>query len=280
MSRQHTIGIALVTLALAACVGQEAQSDLKSEVQALREESRARQASLESNLAELQKQQEALRRDVENTEKTARQGLADQGVAQEELKVEVQTLRGQMEELDHRLKQQEQARQQDAQLLEQTLKQINQRLEQPAPPAAPAKEEAEAAAAPEGEHEIYTKARQELEAKRYDAALHLFALQLKKFPKGAYADNAQYWLGETYYAKRDFERAIVEMQKVVEHYPHSEKWCAALLKQGYAFLEMGQKPEGEAFLREVQNRCAKSPLAAKAAERLKEKLKHDKGGKK
>ena len=73
------------------------------------------------------------------------------------------------------------------------------------------------------------------EKKSYDAAMELFksrdykaaatALQdfVRRFPDSAYAANAQYWLGNAYYAQRDYKNAIAAQELVVSNYGASGK---------------------------------------------------------
>jgi len=48
------------------------------------------------------------------------------------------------------------------------------------------------------------------------AALHAF---LEHYPHHDYADNAQYWLGEVYYAQKDYQHALTEFRATIETYP-------------------------------------------------------------
>lgn len=77
--------------------------------------------------------------------------------------------------------------------------------------------------------------------KRYKEARDGFSSFLRDFPKSDLADNAQFWIGETYYAEKDFEGAILAYEMVIKNYPQSEKLPGAMLKQGMAFLELGDK---------------------------------------
>ncbi|HLU65041.1 MAG TPA: tetratricopeptide repeat protein, partial [Kofleriaceae bacterium] len=51
-------------------------------------------------------------------------------------------------------------------------------------------------------------------------------------PRHDLADNAQYWLAESYYARKRYRLAIVEFQKVVDRYPRGNKVPDAMLKIG------------------------------------------------
>ncbi|MGH7896873.1 MAG: tetratricopeptide repeat protein, partial [Candidatus Binatia bacterium] len=61
---------------------------------------------------------------------------------------------------------------------------------------------------------------------------------LRKSPKSDLADDAQYWIGEAYYATRDYNRAILEFNEVLLRYPKGDKVPAALLRQAFAFAEL------------------------------------------
>jgi len=57
---------------------------------------------------------------------------------------------------------------------------------------------------------------------------------LRRFPRHDYADNAQYWLGEAFYAQKDYPHALGEFRNVIETYPRGNKVPDALLKVGTA----------------------------------------------
>lgn len=54
------------------------------------------------------------------------------------------------------------------------------------------------------------------------------------------AGNAQYWLGETYYVRGDFEQAAVEFLSGYQTYPASTKGPDNLLKLGLSMARLGQ----------------------------------------
>ncbi len=83
-----------------------------------------------------------------------------------------------------------------------------------------------------------------------------------------YADNAQYWLGEAFYAARDFQQALAEFRTVIEVYPRGNKVPDALLKVGFCYQSMGSSAKARAVLEQVVNLYPKSEPAALAARRL------------
>lgn len=93
----------------------------------------------------------------------------------------------------------------------------------------------------DGPLKAYEQAYELYREKKYREARDRFNIFLKEFPKNDLADNAQFWIGETYYAEKDFEGAILAYENVIKNYPQSEKLPGAMLKQGMAFLELGDK---------------------------------------
>jgi tol-pal system protein YbgF len=101
-----------------------------------------------------------------------------------------------------------------------------------------------------------------------DAALHGFTAFLAAYPTSSLAPNAQYWLGECYYGKRQYDRAIDAFDRVRSAYPTSDKVPAALLMKGLAYLALKDRQRGMIVLRQVMDSYPRSPEAGKAAEKL------------
>lgn len=91
---------------------------------------------------------------------------------------------------------------------------------------------------------------------------------LRKYPRHDYADNAQYWLGEAFYAQKDYPHALSEFRNVIETYPRGNKVPDALLKVGYCYQALGQGDKARAVLEQVVNLYPKTEPAALATKRL------------
>ena len=91
---------------------------------------------------------------------------------------------------------------------------------------------------------------------------------LRKYPRHDYADNAQYWLGEAFYAQKDYPHALSEFRNVIETYPRGNKVPDALLKVGYCYQALGQTEKARAVLEQVVNLYPKTEPAALASKRL------------
>jgi len=92
---------------------------------------------------------------------------------------------------------------------------------------------------------------------------------INKYPDSSNADNARFWIADSYYVEKWFEKAILEYQKVLEDYPDSNKLAAARLKQGYAFAELGEKANARLILKELLKKHPDSNEAKYAQEKLK-----------
>ena len=91
---------------------------------------------------------------------------------------------------------------------------------------------------------------------------------LVKYPRHEYADNAQYWLGEAFYAHKDYQHALMEFRATIETYPRGNKVPDALLKVGYCYMALGQTEKARAVLEQVVNLYPKTEPAALASKRL------------
>ncbi len=118
------------------------------------------------------------------------------------------------------------------------------------------------------EKDAYRAAFDLLKERRYDEAVKAFGDLLAVYPNGEFADNAHYWLGETYYVKRDYSGAMTEFQFVLDNYPLSPKVPGAMLKLGYTRQDQGDWQGARANFQEVIQRFPDSTEARLAQSRL------------
>ena len=153
---------------------------------------------------------------------------------------------------------------------EEELRELQKNIRQPQTAAGAASAESTEVSAAETEavRSDYEIALRALEKKDYRLAISRFKEFLQKHPKSKLANNAQYWIGESHYALREFDQAILEFDAVRSRYPQADKVPAALLKQGFAFAELGEKVNARLILQEVVEKYAQSPEAAQAKQKL------------
>ena len=90
---------------------------------------------------------------------------------------------------------------------------------------------------------------------------------MRQFPASGYAANAQYWLGNAYYAQRDCKSAIAAQQLVIRNYPDSPKAADAMLNIASCQTELKDKA-AKKTLQELIKQYPDSSAAATAKERL------------
>jgi tol-pal system protein YbgF len=93
---------------------------------------------------------------------------------------------------------------------------------------------------------------------------------LRRSPRSELADNAQYWIGEAYYGMRDYNRAILEFNEVLLRYPKGDKVPAALLRQAFAFSDLGDKVDARLVLQKLVSEHGGSPEAELGRQKLAE----------
>ena len=102
----------------------------------------------------------------------------------------------------------------------------------------------------------------------YKKSIAAFEAFLSSYPQSKYADNAQYWLGESYYVTRNYDIALTAFQDLLDQYPNSPKAPDALLKIGYTHYELEQWDSARAALTQVQENYPDSTLSRLAENRL------------
>jgi tol-pal system protein YbgF len=134
---------------------------------------------------------------------------------------------------------------------------------------APSEPAPAAAARPAGsDQQNYQAAFDMISARRYEEAGAAFETFLAQFPTSPLADNAQYWLAETYYVRGQFDTALTEFRKVLEEHPQSAKLPDALLKAGYCQIELGDNTAARSSLQEVMRQFPDTTAARLASQRL------------
>ena len=171
-----------------------------------------------------------------------------------QLQQTITMLTGQVEQLQYRnqqLQQQMEKMQADHEFrLEQVEKGAGgaARPPSPTPPAGPAPAPphtataAPAAGGAQGE-QLYHDAFKLLQDGDYAGAERAFKTFVQRNPQHVLAGNAQYRLGETYYARRDYQNAVVAFAEGYKAYKSSPKGPDNLLKLGITLAVLNKKSE-------------------------------------
>lgn len=118
------------------------------------------------------------------------------------------------------------------------------------------------------ERSAYNVAFDALKNGKYDDASQLFLSFLELYPNGVYTPNALYWLGESYYATRNFPLAEVQFRDLVSRYPTHDKAAGGLLKLGLSQYGEGKAKDAQQTLQQVISKYPGSDAARVAQDRL------------
>jgi len=118
-----------------------------------------------------------------------------------------------------------------------------------------------------GEKARYQNAYAMFRAGNVDQAMAEFQRITIDFPKGSYADNSQYWLGEAFLKKGDKQAAMVAFDKVINTYPESAKVPDAFVKIGITQLSMGNRTAAKQYFDYVMMKYPTTSAANIAGQR-------------
>lgn len=221
---------------------------------------RAHVETLARNQADFQAELDGVRVDLQSIQG----GAGDQGRINDELRQELTLLRDelslQIADHDQRLTK-----------LETPVEVAPKTVETKAPEAPAVKPEAKASPTPAGESapELYDRALKMIrEEQKFAEGRELMESFLKRYPQDKLAVNAAYWVGETYYAEKSFEKAILTFEDIIQKHADHPKAASALLKQALAFDATGDKETAKLLFQRVEETFPLSDEAKIAKEKL------------
>ena len=105
------------------------------------------------------------------------------------------------------------------------------------------------------------------DTKKAREVLNTFAA---KYPDHRLMQNVFYWKGETFYADKDYESAILSFQDVVDKYPGGDKAPDAMFKQGLSFQALNDRKNARILYELLLSKYPKAPAAEKARQKIAE----------
>lgn len=147
-----------------------------------------------------------------------------------------------------------------------------------AAPDTPAAVQPQAPAAPQDSpaqpglpgQELYQLALENFYAMKYQQAQTTWAEFVKGFPNDPLVPNAIFWQGECFFQMQDYANAVLTYQKVIEEHSKSNKYTAALLKQGISFFKLKKDQAGKLVLEDLIKKHPQSAEAKRAQAYLKD----------
>jgi len=136
-----------------------------------------------------------------------------------------------------------------------------QRAPSPAPSSSPATGGADP-------NQMYDQAAQDLTQGRYTMALQGFRDFVAHYPTLELSDNAQYGIGECYFAESKFDSASTAYKVVETSYATGDKVPAAMYKRALCEEKLGHQNESKKILEELVKRFPLAGESQLAKERL------------
>ena len=228
------------------------------------EEARRQIAGLQKLVDAQQKRLEAIEAEARD-----RRALLDLASQIEQLRGEMAKLRGQLELLANQADNADK-RQKDLYVdIDARLRKLEQHKEQEA--AAAKDKENPAAGSPDAaaaETRAYEAALNQFKVGSYPLAISAFNGFLVTYPSSPLAPSAQYWIGNSYYAQRDYKNTIAAQQKVLANWPDNPKAADAMLNMASAQAESGDPKASRRTLEALMAKYPASTAAASAKQRL------------
>jgi tol-pal system protein YbgF len=144
--------------------------------------------------------------------------------------------------------------------------------EQSAPAAAPSAAAPAALATPQldplVESRTYETALAHFREGNYVNAISGFRGFLNVYPESTLAPNAQYWIGYSYYALKDYKSALVHQQKLLATYPASAKVPDAMLNVASNQIALDDLDVAKKTLQELVAKYPGTQAATLASRRL------------
>jgi tol-pal system protein YbgF len=123
-------------------------------------------------------------------------------------------------------------------------------------------------AAQPADKELYTQAYADYARGNYDLAIQAFQEFIRRSPTDSLADNAQYWIGDCLFGKREYAAAVTAWDELLRQYPGTEKIPDARFKKAMALEKMGRRSQALLEFRYVFEHFPNSEAGRRAREKV------------
>ena len=188
----------------------------------------------------------AFEKDIRQDLNELRSVQADHTAKFEQMRSELRTLVGKLEELEYMA-------QGKTRELEQKLWKFGARV--PPPPGVSEtllNQDEEYIASMQGEAaDLYRNGLQSVRAGEFDTGLRVFSRFLEAKPDTAFSDNALYWIGVSYEKLGQYDRAIVSFSDVFQRFPGEDRVDDSLYRLAESFLKIGSPDDARLTLQKL-----------------------------
>ncbi len=241
--------ILLIALLVAGCASSGEVSQVRQDVTSVYSEQTSYIQKTDNRLTRLEKEMKDLEKTIGTPESGMRKQVIDLSVAGDNRDEKIRTILGRLDELESQLRA----------YWEEVKGELREmRKGRQGASAAPT------AATPE---DLYKQAFDSFQKGAYKEAVAQFTEFVQKSPDSPLAQNAYYWMGESYMNMKAYEKAIVQFQEVIDKYPKSDKAARAMIRQAEGFAAIGDKKSSSTILKKVEELFPKTE-EARLADRM------------
>jgi len=112
-----------------------------------------------------------------------------------------------------------------------------------------------------------TRAQKLFEKNKLNDAFNLFE-QVATSPSSSDSVNARYMMGQCLFNQKEYDKAIMQYQKIISQHPGNPKAPTAMFRQGVAFEKLSDKQTAKVIYKKIIKQHGSSPEAEKAREKL------------
>jgi tol-pal system protein YbgF len=233
------VAAAVMLPAVPAHAQSRAERQMMADIRMLQEQAQ----QLAITLAALNDSLKALNTRLDKSDEGMRKGLADQRLVVENMGADLRVIRERTDETNVRIN----TLSQEMEALRSSLASMAAAVQTaqsqvPVDPNAPIDPTAPAATTPSplpstiglSPTRMYETAMADYASGQWSLAITGFDQFLKAFPKSEMADDAQYFIGETYYASAKYPEAIAALNEVIQNYANGNRTADAYYRRGSA----------------------------------------------
>lgn len=185
-----------------------------------------------------------------------------------QLEREVQTLRGDIEVLNERLRRSEEQSRERYVELDRRMTSLQAAIASDGPALVQEPPRSEATDDPGAAAEDYRLARDLIAQREYEQAVDALNDFIERYPDSGLTGDALYWLGEVHTLLRENDNARTAYQELIDSFPNSQRRPDALFKLGFIAERVNEPEEAVSYYEQVLELAPDSSIARLARDRI------------
>jgi TolA-binding protein len=118
---------------------------------------------------------------------------------------------------------------------------------------------------------LYSKGLEQMKAGQYQDATVRFSTLMRRFPKSPLSEPAEYFSANALYESGKYDQAVLQFNDLAMRFPKGRFTCAALLREGQAFIQINDRIDARLTLQKLvndHNDCAEASVASSMMKNL------------